>query len=301
MNILTIGGSGFVSGALARLAVERGHHLWAVTRGKRNLPAGVTPIVADRNQRDAFATAVAAAGQTFDLVVDCIGYEPDDARQDIDILGPIARHLVFISTDFVYDPTYRTIPQRTDNPHFETTQAYGKNKRHCELIIRDSAPEKLRWTILRPCHIYGPGSQLGCLPLHGRDAKLIDKLRAGEPITLVGGGHFLQQPIFARDLAQVALSCAGNAKAHQKTFHVAGPDIIESRRYYQIIAELLDVKIDLREISVEAYKSEHPEHLPFLCHRVYDIADLGKSGLHVPATPIEKGLREHTQSLIPNA
>ena len=37
-----------------------------------------------------------------------------------------------------------------------------------------TAAMAMQWTILRPCHIYGPGSQLGCLPLHGRDPKLID-------------------------------------------------------------------------------------------------------------------------------
>ena len=41
-SILLVGGSGFVSGALARLAVSQGYRVWTVTRGQHALPAGVT-------------------------------------------------------------------------------------------------------------------------------------------------------------------------------------------------------------------------------------------------------------------
>ena len=48
MKILILGGSGFVSGTLARLALARGHQVWAVTRGQRALPQGVTGLAVGR-------------------------------------------------------------------------------------------------------------------------------------------------------------------------------------------------------------------------------------------------------------
>ena len=78
---------------------------------------------------------------------------------------------------------------------------------------------------------------LGCLPAHGRDPQLIDRLRAEEPLKLVGGGHFLQQPVLADDLADLILSCAGRASTFGRIYHAAGPDVIESRGYYRVIAE----------------------------------------------------------------
>jgi hypothetical protein len=81
----------------------------------------------------------------------------------------------------------------------------------------------MQWTVLRPCHIYGPGSLLGCLPLHGRDADLLDKMKAGHSLQLVGGGHFLQQPIFAADLAELTLSCYGQASSYGQIFCGAFP------------------------------------------------------------------------------
>lgn len=296
LQILLIGGSGFVSGTLARLAKAAGHEVWAVTRGQRTLVAGVTPILADRRDSQALPRALQEIDQTWDLVVDCIGYEVADAQQDIALFAQRARQLVFISTDFVYDPAHRRFPQSEETDHY-LTNGYGGKKRQCELALLNSEPGQLAWTVLRPGHIYGPGSLLGCLPLHGRDADLLAKLNRGEPLRLIGGGHFLQQPIFAADLAQTILSCAGNPRCHGQIYLTAGPDIIESRCYYEIIAEQVGVKAHIEEVSVTQFLAENPDRHSFACHRIYDLSKLRSHGLHVPATPITEGLRQHVASL----
>lgn len=296
MQVLIIGGSGFVSGTMARAARDAGHEVTIVTRGQRPVPDGVRALTADRKEREVFATVIEEAGGTWDLAVDCIGYQAEDARQDVEVLGPRVGHLVFISTDFVFDPPRRAFPQPFDNPYFLTGEGYGPGKRACEEVLL-SADTPMRWTVLRPCHIYGPGSQLGCLPAHGRDPELIARMAAGEPLRLVGGGHFLQQPIFVRDLAGLALSVLDSDLAHRGIFCAAGPDIIESRRYYEIIAAELGVEAHIEEIPVAEARVEHPEWASFLCHRIYDLTPLRLAGLRVPSTPIVAGLREHVASL----
>lgn len=42
-KILIIGGSGFVSGTLARIALEQGFETWVLTRDQRPAPAGAQP------------------------------------------------------------------------------------------------------------------------------------------------------------------------------------------------------------------------------------------------------------------
>ncbi|MBD3292313.1 MAG: NAD-dependent epimerase/dehydratase family protein [Armatimonadia bacterium] len=297
LNVLIIGGSGFVSGTLARTARDAGHSVWTVTRGEKPIPEGVTSLIADRKDGAAFADAIADAGVEWDLAVDCIGYQPEDAQQDLEVLSPVVEHLVFISTDFVFDPAKRAFPQPFINPHFLTGEGYGPGKRACEEVLLSSDTD-MRWTVLRPCHIYGPGSQLGCLPEHGRDADLIDRMRAGEALRLVGGGHFLQQPIFARDLAELALSVHGCDLADEQIYCSVGPDIIESVRYYEIIAKVLGVDLRVEEVSVAQTRENHPEWASFLCHRIYDLTPLRLAGLKVPNTPITEGLREHVESLM---
>ena len=272
-NVLLIGGSGFVSGALARACLAAGHKTWAVTRGNLPLPDGVIGLQADRHEPQAFSRTIERAGQHWDLAVDCIAYDPADVRQDVAVLGGRAGQFVLIPTDFVYDPTERTFPQRLDRPCI-LDDSYGGKKRRCELELLNAPAAAMKWTIIRPCHIYGPGSLLGCLPAHGRDPELLDHLRAGRPLRLVGGGHFLQQPLFAADLARLILSVMDNEQAIGKIYPAAGPDIIESRRYYRIIADQLAVDLRVEELRVCDYRREHPDRAPFLCHRVYDLSAL---------------------------
>ena len=143
---------------------------------------------------------------------------------------------------------------------------------------------------MRPCHIYGPGSELGCLPAHSRDPELIDRMKAGEPLKLVGGGHFLQQPVLASDLADFILDLKGNKNTYGQVLNAAGPDVIESRTYYAIIADILGVDLDIEEISVKPYLAENPHASSFICHRFYDLSKVHDLGIPLPSTPIAQGL-----------
>jgi nucleoside-diphosphate-sugar epimerase len=297
VRLLIVGGSGFLSGTLAHRAVARGYKVWTITRGQRPLPKGINSLIADRRDQAAFEGAVASANVKWDLVVDCIAFEPADVQQDIAVLQDRARHFVFVSTDFVYSSTGRQLPQTEATDRY-TLGGYGRNKRLGETELIYGEGIGFPWTIVRPTHIYGPGSQLGCLPLHSRDPELIGRLKAGETLRLVGGGHFLQQPILARDLADLILALRANERTFGQVCNVAGPDIIESRRYYAIIAELLGVSLTIEEVPVYQVRIEHPEVEPFLCHRIYDLSRLEQCGVPLPGTPLEQGLREHVASLL---
>jgi nucleoside-diphosphate-sugar epimerase len=297
LSILLVGGSGFVSGALARLALAQGHRVQVVTRGQHPLPDGVSGLVADRHDAAAFEAAIAGAGQTWDVVVDCIGYEPSDLRQDVTVFRKRAGHFIFISTDFVYDPIQRKYPQPEDTQHF-WQDGYGWKKRQCELELIEKDTSPMPWTIVRPCYVYGPGSQLGTLPYHRRDPQLIARLKAGEPVRLVGGGHFLQHPIFVDDLARVILSLAGDPRVFGQIFNAAGPDLVEAAEYFRIVARCLGVELMVEEVAVSEHLAAHPEDGPSCCNRYFDTAKLRQFGLYLPDTPLEVGLRRQVESML---
>jgi nucleoside-diphosphate-sugar epimerase len=296
-NILILGGSGFLSGTLARVAVAQGHRVWTLTRGQRPLPEGVIGLVADRHHEADVWQAIVEAGTKWDLVVDCIGYTPADVRQDILLLREQARHFVFVSTDFVYAPRQRRFPQAEESDYY-LQDGYGGQKRLSELELAEKDTGSMAWTIVRPTHIYGPGSQLGCLPAHGRDTQLITRLRAGESLRLAGGGYFLQQPILAQDLAELILSISGQAACHRQIYNAAGPEVIESRGYYQIIADILGAPLAVEEMPIDRYLAKNPEAASFLCHRFYDLSKLQRDKLAIPRTPMAVGLRQHVESLL---
>jgi nucleoside-diphosphate-sugar epimerase len=295
-DILLLGGSGFLSGTCARRAIREGHRVWTVTRGQRPAIPGTKSIVADRKDRPAFAKAIQSANMHWDLVIDCIGYSGDDAHQDLECFTGRADHLVFISTDSVIDPFSR--PWKIDETFARFHNSpYAQGKREAEEALLASGG-KLPFTVLRPCHIYGPGSQLGCIPQASRDPQLIDRMRREEPITLVGGGHFLQHPIYAEDLWLMAQSCLGNTATHGQIYFAAGPDVVECRVFYQCIAEILGVDLTIKEIAVDQQLREHPETAHFCSHRVYTLEKGRNHGLILPTTPLRDGLRIHVESMI---
>jgi nucleoside-diphosphate-sugar epimerase len=296
MKILILGGTGFLSGTLARLALGQAHQVWCVTRGKSPLPKGAIGVVADRGDNPSMERAVTETGVHWDLVVDCIAYEPEDARQDIRLFEHRTDHLVFISTDFVYSHLRPRLPVSEEGTDYQRS-GYGGKKRVCEEILLESGSTHLRWSILRPTHIYGPGSLLGCLPRHSRDAELPQKIRQNSTLKLVGGGHFLQQPVHVRDLAELCLGMSGRPDLHGQVFNVAGPDIVASGEYYRILANLLERDLTIEEIPVADYLRQHPEQSPLLCHRIYDLRKLTSAGLSPPSTGLNDGLAEHLHHL----
>jgi nucleoside-diphosphate-sugar epimerase len=115
---------------------------------------------------------------------------------------------------------------------------------------------------------------------------------------MLSGRRFFLLRFLARDLARTILSMEGKSETIGQIFNVAGPDIVTSREYYQIIARLLGVRVEILETPVDEYAREHPEAAPFLCHRFYDLSKLNRTALHIPATCLEDGLRQHVSSLL---
>ncbi|HEY5563796.1 MAG TPA: NAD-dependent epimerase/dehydratase family protein [Clostridiaceae bacterium] len=298
LKLLILGGTGFLSGTLAKKAILEGYEVWTLSRGINNVSKdGRKLLIADRHDKDTFKKVILAANTRWDAIIDCIGMVPEDARQDIEVLSGLTKHIIFISSDSVYSPLNRKYPQNEESGHY-LTEGYGGNKHLCEIEFLNSHMGQTVWTILRPGHIYGPGSKLGCFPTHVRDIDLITKIREGTTISLVGGGHFLQQPIFAPDLCALMLSFLGNNKTYNQIFCVGGPELIESKKYYELIGDILDTKLVFSELPVATFYAEHPDSASFLCHRIYDLSKLKNSGGVLPSTCMKEGLRLHVESLL---
>ena len=96
MKVLFIGGTGTISTAVTRLALEKGIDLYHLNRGQRKAaPAGVKSLVADIHQPGSLQAAL--AGQQFDVVVDWIAYKPEDIERDLALFRGQVKQFIFIS------------------------------------------------------------------------------------------------------------------------------------------------------------------------------------------------------------
>jgi len=309
MEILILGGTGFLSGALARVAREAGHAVTIFTRGQSQRPApeGVTAVVGDRHDSAAFGRL--GAEQQYDAVIDCLCYNAEDARADVDTFAGRAGHLVMISTDFVYGGEPRPLPvTEAGEPRFgreadsgggrspgprEAVGGYGRNKVAAEEVFFDAWRERqFPVTILRPPHIMGEGGLLGTGSLRGRDPGLLAALRRGEPQVLLDGGTLLIQPVVHRDIAAAALAVLGAPATRGQAYNMAGGEVVTTRRYYEIVAEELGTELAVRSLPSSLYVEVYPERAPFAQHRCYDLSKLARDAGFRPRIGVREAIRE---------
>lgn len=100
MEILVLGGSGFLSGAVVEAAAGRGHRVATVTRTGTPAVPGVTVLHADRDDAGALG-AVLAGRPVPDAVVDCCGFTVAGARAAAAALADVPRY-VYVSSISAY-------------------------------------------------------------------------------------------------------------------------------------------------------------------------------------------------------
>src|SRR5262249_40103810 len=135
LDLLVLGGTGFIGPHLVRHAVSRGHRVTIFTRGRRDaeLPAEVVRLKGDRN-----GDLKSLEGKKWDAVVDDSATNPDWVRQSTALLkGNVSRYLFTSSTGVYYPYLLRgldeTGPARleADDPKDESAK-YGVAKARCE-------------------------------------------------------------------------------------------------------------------------------------------------------------------------
>jgi nucleoside-diphosphate-sugar epimerase len=142
LELLVLGGTSWLGGALARQAVARGHRVTCLARGESGEPpAGVTWVRADRNEPTAYDEV---RGRAWDSVLD-VSWQPDQVRSALAALAPDARHWVYVSSGSVYADD--DVPDTGEDaplhePHRDpgpvTIEQYGPAKVACELACLDA-------------------------------------------------------------------------------------------------------------------------------------------------------------------
>lgn len=159
MDILILGGTGFLGRGLALAALNADHTVTCLARGSAPAPAGVEFIQADRDHPKALASVT---GRAWDAVVDLTSH-PRHARDATSQLT--ASHRIFVSTTSVY--VSFEVPDQDEGAAvvapleadlMTAMDQYPAAKRRCELTYLD-VPDPV--TVIRPGLIGGAGDESG--------------------------------------------------------------------------------------------------------------------------------------------
>lgn len=257
MKVLFIGGTGFISTAVTRLAVARGVELYHLNRGQRSPEVpGVKRLVADVHNIDQVRSAL--ADDKFDVVVDWVAYGPGDIERDIELFRGRTRQFVFISSASVYQkpPAHYVISESSPvaNPYWE----YSRNKIACEdRLIRAYREEAFPAVIVRPSLTYDPQLPVaiggwGCYTF-------LDRIKRGAPIIVHGDGSSLWVLTHADDFAHGFLGLLGNPQTIGQAFHITSDEVLTWNQIYDAIAEAADVRLKKAFISSQEICRVLPE------------------------------------------
>ena len=173
-TILFVGGSGVISAASVRLAVERGHEVTVLNRGKsstRPLPDAVETLEADVS--DGAATDDALAGREFDVVAQFLAFGPEHVAADIEQFAGRTGQYVFISSASAYQKPPARLPVTESTPLHNPFWQYSRDKIACEdLLVAAYREQDFPATIVRPSHTYDETllPTIGRLDRRGPDA-----------------------------------------------------------------------------------------------------------------------------------
>jgi len=249
MKMLFIGGTGFISSAVSRLAIERGFDLYLLNRGVRGqVPSGSKTIAADIHQPGEVEKAL--QDMHFDVVVDWIAYTPQDIERDLELFRSRVGQFIFISSASAYQkpPSHYLVTESTplSNPFWD----YSRNKIACEeRLMQAYSEESFPVTIVRPSLTYDPNFPIaiggwGCYTL-------ADRLNKGLPIVVHGDGTSLWVVTHAEDFGRGFLGLLGNPDALGQAFHITSDEVLTWNQVYQTIAEGLGVEANIVHIPTD--------------------------------------------------
>src|SRR5215471_11146993 len=95
LSILLLGGTRFIGVPITELALARGHKVTFFNRGRTN--ADLFPAI-ERINGDRNGEIDGLKGRKFDVVIDTSGYVPRQVKLTAELLAPVARQYLFVSS-----------------------------------------------------------------------------------------------------------------------------------------------------------------------------------------------------------
>jgi NADH dehydrogenase len=231
MNVLVVGGSGFIGTALSEELVDRGHDVTVLSRtpGDEGVPGGVETYAGDVTDYE----SIEAAFEGRDAVVNLVALSPlfrpsggDEQHLTIHLGG--TENVVEAAESHGVDRILQMSALGAD-PEGPTT--YLRAKGRAESVVRDSS---LEWVIFRPSVVFGEGGEF--VPFTKRLKKLF---APGVPLyPLPGGGRRTRfQPVWLGDLVPMLADALEDDAHVGETYEVGGPDVLTLREVTNLVFE----------------------------------------------------------------
>ena len=256
LKVLFIGGSGIISSACSRVAVEAGIELFVLNRGRsavRPLPPGVSMLRADIREPDSVRAEI--SDLAFDAVVDWVAFTPGHVRTDIELFRGRTAQYVFISSASAYQTPPARVPVTESTPLRNPYWQYSRDKIACEdLLVAAYREEGFPATIIRPSHTYDQTS----VPFGG-GWTVLGRMLAGKPVVVHGDGTSLWTLTHHDDFARAFVPLLAHPRTIGEAIHITSDDVLTWNQIAEAFATALGVTARLVHVPSDAIAAADPE------------------------------------------
>jgi nucleoside-diphosphate-sugar epimerase len=237
MKVLFIGGTGIISSACSRLAIERGLELYLLNRGRTDRPIPPGAHVLHGDIRDRANVQRLLRDSSFDVVVDWIAFTPEHIETDLALFRGRTAQFIFISSASAYQTPPAQLPVTESTPLDNPIWEYSRNKIACEeRLQRAYRDEQFPITIVRPSHTYDQTLS----PIHG-GYTMIDRMRRGQKVIVHGDGSSLWVLTHHADFAKGFIGLLGNPHTLGQAVQITSDELLTWDQIYRIMARAAGV------------------------------------------------------------
>ncbi|MEO5813765.1 MAG: NAD-dependent epimerase/dehydratase family protein [Gemmatimonadaceae bacterium] len=251
LDLLVLGGTGFIGPHLVRHAVARGHTVTIFTRGRRDaeIPDSVIRLTGDRN-----GDLESLAGKKWDAVIDDSATNPAWVAATTALLkDSVGRYLFTSSTGVFYPYLSRGIDENgpikleADDPK-DGSATYGVAKAKGEREVMRVFGN--RGIVVRPTYIVGPGDTSDRFPYWPQ------RLARGGEVLAPGKRDDPVQFIDVRDLSEFYVKLLEDGRSG--AYDAAGPATpMTSRQFYEQARAVINPEAKLTYVDDYAFLGQH--------------------------------------------
>jgi nucleoside-diphosphate-sugar epimerase len=302
-----VGGTGQIGRAVTGDLLEHGWRVTVSHRGNRPMPIdlierGAKVVILDREKPGELGRALTPGT---DALIDTIAFQPDHARQLIEVQDKVGTFVVISSSSVYRDAVGRTLDEAGQNgfpelpvpiPETQPTvdpspATYSTRKIAIERTLFDEAATPV--TVLRPGPIHGPGS-------HIREWWFVKRILDGRkviPLAYRGTSRFhTTSAANIAALTRVVIEAPAN-----RVLNIADPSALSVAEIAASIAQHMGYEGQIMEVPGEDYpptlgRTPYSVPRPF----ILDVRAAGELGYY-PATTYADAVKETCDWLVETA
>lgn len=189
------------------------------------MPPEFGAVVADRKDPAEFRSALQGQRLRPDVVINFIGYEPEDVRIDFDLFNGVVQQYIFISSTTVYARPPQSLPFTEESPLGNRFWEYAQKKLQCEeYLLERWAQDRFPVTIVRPSHTYS--ERWIPNPLSSSSYTFAARMEQGRPVYVPDDGQNPWTLTAASDFAAGLRGLVANPGAIGQTFHITSDEVL---------------------------------------------------------------------------